>query len=105
MYIFLIIDDFKEILSHTTLNQLIPFDFESDFVTNLFGKDKQRQINYQEFSQIIHVLFNLIFIKKYCSFFYDRIFMKNMLFRLLKNLIYKKKAIFCRPISRLFSYK
>lgn len=51
----LIKDDFKDILSHTILNQLVPFDFESDFVNNLFGKDKQRQINYQEFSQIIHV--------------------------------------------------
>ncbi|CAF0768277.1 unnamed protein product [Brachionus calyciflorus] len=46
--------DFKEIISHTTLNQLIPFDFESNFVNNLFGQDRQRQINYQEFSQIIH---------------------------------------------------
>lgn len=36
---------------------MIPFDFDCDFVKNHFGKDKQRQINYQEFTQIIHVTF------------------------------------------------
>jgi len=35
---------------------MIPFDFDCDFVKNHFGKDKQRQINYQEFTQIIHVI-------------------------------------------------
>ena len=49
-------DNFKEIINHTLVNQVIPFDFDCEFITNHFGKDKQRQINYQEFTQIIHVI-------------------------------------------------
>lgn len=47
-------DNFKEIISHTQLNQMIPFDFECEFIHNQFGKEKQRHINYEEFTQIIH---------------------------------------------------
>lgn len=47
-------DNFKEIINHTSVNQIIPFDFDCEFITNHFGRDKQRKINYQEFTQIIH---------------------------------------------------
>lgn len=47
-------DDFKGVISHTTLDQLIPFDFDCDFIRNYFGKDRSKQLNYQEFSQLIH---------------------------------------------------
>lgn len=51
---FVSFESFKEIISHTQLNQMIPFDFDCEFIHNQFGKDKQRQINYEEFTQIIH---------------------------------------------------
>lgn len=47
-------DNFKEIIDHTLVNQSIPFDFDCEFVSNHFGKDRLRQINYQEFTQLIH---------------------------------------------------
>lgn len=47
-------ESFKEIMSHTQLHQTIPFDFNCDFVSMHFGKDRQKQISYQEFSQMIH---------------------------------------------------
>ena len=64
-YYFFYIDNFKEIINHTLVNQTIPFDFECEFINSHFGKDKQRQINYQEFTQIIHVK-KMIQIKKNC---------------------------------------
>lgn len=47
-------DNFKDVISQTKINQVIAFNFNCDFITNHFGKDKQKQINYQEFSQLIH---------------------------------------------------
>jgi len=48
-------DSFKEIINHTQLSQMIPFDFNCEFIDCQFGKDRQRHINYEEFTQIIHV--------------------------------------------------
>lgn len=49
-------DEFVAIISKTTLHQNIPFNFESesDFIKLYFGKEKNRQINYIEFSQFLH---------------------------------------------------
>lgn len=47
-------ESFKEIISSTELHQMIPFDFECEFIQNQFGKDKQRRVSYEEFTQIIH---------------------------------------------------
>lgn len=47
-------ESFKEIISSTELHNMIPFDFECEFIQNQFGKDKQRRVNYEEFTQIIH---------------------------------------------------
>jgi len=47
-------DEFLGILSKTTLHQKIPFNYECDFIKLYFGKDKQRQITYSEFSQFLH---------------------------------------------------
>lgn len=52
---FISFQDFKNIISQTTLHDMIPFDFESEFIQNQFGKDKKRQFSYEEFTQIIHV--------------------------------------------------
>jgi len=51
---FITFDNFKEIISHTQLNQVLPFDFDCEFINNHFGKDRQRQVRYLEFSQILH---------------------------------------------------
>jgi len=48
-------DEFKEIISKTTLHQRIPFPLDtSDFVKLYFGKDRQRSVSYVEFSQFLH---------------------------------------------------
>lgn len=47
-------ENFKEIISHTEINKTFPFDFNCDFIKMNFGADRQRQMTYQDFSQIIH---------------------------------------------------
>ena len=47
-------DEFKLIISKTSLHQQIPFPLDSDFIKLYFGKDKQRCITYAEFSQFLH---------------------------------------------------
>lgn len=51
---FISFENFKNIISQTTLHNMIPFDFECEFIQNQFGKDKKRQFSYEEFTQIIH---------------------------------------------------
>lgn len=53
--------EFEDIIKHTTLNREIPFNFNSEFISLHFGKDKQRKITYSEFTQLIHVRFPLCF--------------------------------------------
>lgn len=47
-------DEFVEVMSKTVLHKHIPFNMESGFVDLYFGKDKQRKIDYAEFSQFLH---------------------------------------------------
>jgi len=47
-------EEFLGILSKTTLHKKIPFNYESDFIKLYFGKNKDRQITYSEFSQFLH---------------------------------------------------
>jgi len=47
-------EEFLGILSKTTLHKKIPFNNESDFIKLYFGKNKDRQITYSEFSQFLH---------------------------------------------------
>ena len=51
----IISDEFKDLVHHTTLNERIPFNFDSDFIKLHFGEDRLRRISYTEFSQLIHV--------------------------------------------------
>lgn len=53
--------EFEDIIKHTTLNREIPFNFNSEFISLHFGKDKQRKITYSEFTQLIHVRFTFCF--------------------------------------------
>jgi len=47
-------DEFLGILSKTTLHKKIPFNYDCDFIKLYFGKNKDRQITYSEFSQFLH---------------------------------------------------
>jgi len=47
-------DEFHGILSKTTLHQILPFNYNSDFIKLYFGKERERQITYHEFSQFLH---------------------------------------------------
>jgi hypothetical protein len=40
-------DEFVGIISQTTLQNKIPFNYDSDFIKLYFGKDKSRQISYR----------------------------------------------------------
>lgn len=42
-------------MKQTTLHQRIPFDMDGEFICLYFGKEKNRQISYSEFSQFLHV--------------------------------------------------
>jgi len=47
-------DEFAAIISHSPIYQKIPFNYDSDFIKLYFGKEKSRQISYNEFSQFLH---------------------------------------------------
>jgi len=47
-------DEFLGILNKTTLHKKLPFNYDCDFIKLYFGKDKDRQITYSEFSQFLH---------------------------------------------------
>ena len=48
-------EDFKKVIEQTTFNKLVPFDFESQTIKNYFGKNKKKEITFQEFTQLITV--------------------------------------------------
>lgn len=48
-------DEFKSIVMKTELYNQLNFDFESDFIKLYFGVDKDRDITYTEFTQLISV--------------------------------------------------
>ncbi|GFY71627.1 calcium-binding mitochondrial carrier protein Aralar1 [Trichonephila inaurata madagascariensis] len=48
------IDEFEEIIKHTTLHEQIPFNFGSEFLRLHFGGDRKREISYNEFTQLLH---------------------------------------------------
>ena len=52
---FSVSDEFETILQHTTTHQHIPFNFNSNFIKRHFGVQKQRNVSYEEFTQILHV--------------------------------------------------
>jgi len=47
-------DEFRDIIRKTTLHEKIPFDMDCDFIKFYFGKQRNRQISYGEFSQFLH---------------------------------------------------
>ncbi|XP_042896208.2 calcium-binding mitochondrial carrier protein Aralar1 isoform X1 [Parasteatoda tepidariorum] len=48
------LDEFEEIIKHTTLHEKIPFNFASEFLKLHFGADKNRELSYNEFTQLLH---------------------------------------------------
>lgn len=51
---FVTYDEFQDVLQRTDLHQRIPFNFDSKFILLHFGKDKQRDVSYTEFTQLLH---------------------------------------------------
>ncbi|CAD5210910.1 unnamed protein product [Bursaphelenchus okinawaensis] len=47
-------DEFEKVIRHTTPLQAMDFDFNSDFIKKYFGANKQRQIGYHAFCQLLH---------------------------------------------------
>ena len=48
-------DNFKHIISSTTLHRNIPFDFNTAFVKQYFGQNHSHSLDYFEFSQLLQV--------------------------------------------------
>ncbi|KAL1505732.1 hypothetical protein ABEB36_005228 [Hypothenemus hampei] len=46
--------EFVEVMKKTELHQRIPFNMDSPFIQLYFGKNKQRLVTYNEFSQFLH---------------------------------------------------
>ncbi|KAH1020319.1 hypothetical protein HUJ04_009999 [Dendroctonus ponderosae] len=46
--------EFVEVMKKTELHQRIPFNMDTPFVQLYFGKNKQRLVTYNEFSQFLH---------------------------------------------------
>lgn len=51
---FITLDEFERVIKMTTLQQHVPFDFRGDFVTLNFGRERQRAVSYEEFTEILH---------------------------------------------------
>ena len=49
-------EDFKRVLSVTTLHSALPFDFNTSFIRRYFGQDRKHQLEYYEFVQLLQVL-------------------------------------------------
>lgn len=48
-------EEFWEVMKKTELHHKMPLNPDSDFLKLYFGKDKNRVVNYSEFSQFLHV--------------------------------------------------
>ena len=46
--------EFSNIMNKTTLHKCIPFHLEGSFVQVYFGRNRQRDVSYREFSQFLH---------------------------------------------------
>lgn len=46
--------EFAEVVQKTELHSKIPFSLDGPFIKRYFGNDKQRVINYMEFTQLLH---------------------------------------------------
>ena len=53
-------DNFKRVISATTLHRSIPFDFKTSFIKQYFGRDHTHSLDYFEFSQLLQVLTTVI---------------------------------------------
>ncbi len=48
-------DEFESVISHTILHKHMPFSFDSDFIYLHFGSQRDRDVSYAEFTQLLHV--------------------------------------------------
>jgi len=65
-FVVYVADEFAEVMRKTVLHQKMPFNMDSSFIKLYFGKDKQRLINYAEFSQFLHVSISLYY-SRHCG--------------------------------------
>ncbi|KAI0233277.1 Calcium-binding mitochondrial carrier protein Aralar1 [Lamellibrachia satsuma] len=47
-------DEFKDVVQHTLVHMHIPFSFDSDIVRLYFGKNHDRNVSYNEFTQLVN---------------------------------------------------
>lgn len=76
----------------TTIHQHIPFNWDSEFVQLHFGKERQRHLNYAEFTQFLLVgrmLFSLI-----ARYFYPELFFLTVSDNISEGLILKVLLVF-----------
>jgi len=67
MYLCLCTENFHEVLSSTTVHHQVNFNFESTFVKQYFGTDHSHQLSYEEFVQLLQVMWVLCVFMHVCS--------------------------------------
>ena len=54
-----VVDEFKDVVQHTLVHMHIPFSFDSDIVRLYFGKNHDRNVSYNEFTQLVNVRYSV----------------------------------------------
>ena len=80
-------DNFKRVISATTLHRSIPFDFKTSFIKQYFGRDHTHSLDYFEFSQLLQVLPTVI------KFIHYRVCLKNSTRLLIEKIRYQCKSL------------
>jgi len=63
MLLYLFTDSFKKVISATSVNKLVPFNFSSSFVQQYFGQKLNLELRYYEFCQVLQVNLSSIEVK------------------------------------------
>ena len=50
-----LIENFRRVLSATSIHKLAPFDYDSHFLKQYFDQDMAAKLDYMEFSQLLQV--------------------------------------------------
>ena len=48
-------EEFEDFITSTEVYQHMPFNFKCEFMETHFGKTRQREIGYMDFTQLLHV--------------------------------------------------
>ena len=55
LFHFLCSENFRQVWCETSVHKNVPFDFDSHFIHQFFGKEKDHSLDYFEFSQLLQV--------------------------------------------------